>query len=220
MATAGRKQVVLELVAILRGIRPSQALAVGELLVEEGIQKIEVPLNSPDASSSIARLARGLGHSADIGGGTVLSVEEVREVAEAGGKMIVSPDTNPRVVQEARKLGMEAWPGTLTPGEALEALDAGATGLKLFPASVLGKGGAAAFRAFLPPNTRLIAVGGVGPENFREWHRAGIDGFGIGSALFRPKMDREKIRSMARTIVAEIRLAEESATSSIPGREC
>jgi 2-dehydro-3-deoxyphosphogalactonate aldolase len=136
-----------------------------------------------------------------IGAGTVLSGEDVREAAKAGSRIIVSPSYNEHVVHETKKLGLESWPGVLTPSECFAALNAGADGLKLFPCSVLGPSGVQAIRAVLPANVRLYAVGGAGPKNFKEWRAAGIDGFGIGSALYKPGDSVAQVAAAAREIV-------------------
>lgn len=174
------------LIAILRGIRPDEAEAHAEALVAAGITVIEVPLNSPEPFDSIARLLRRCGARARIGAGTVLDEGAVARLAAMGAGIVVSPDANPAVIAAARAVGMEAWPGVMTPTEAFAAIRAGATGLKLFPASLVGPAGLAAIRAVLPPDLPVYAVGGAGPENFGAWIAAGASGFGLGTALYRP----------------------------------
>lgn len=190
------------IVAILRGITPDDILPVADTLLRAGIDKIEIPLNSPDAFASIARLAARHGHEALIGAGTVLTPEDVRRVHEAGGRLIVSPDTNPEVIRATRAAGLRAYPGAMTPSECFTALRAGAHGLKLFPAALIGPKGLAALRAVLPPGTEVLAVGGAGPDNFRDWLKAGADGFGIGTALYAPGNDARIVADNARRIVS------------------
>jgi 2-dehydro-3-deoxyphosphogalactonate aldolase len=192
----------LPLIAILRGVTPAEAPAIGEALVDAGITTIEVPLNSPDPLNSIAALARHLGSAATVGAGTVLSVDDVNAVAQAGGQIIVSPNCNLEVIKATKALGLQSWPGIFTPTEAFAALDAGADGLKLFPGSMAGPAGLSAMRAILPTGTLVYAVGGAGPENFGDWIAASADGFGLGSALYKPAFDAAKVGARARAIVA------------------
>ncbi|WP_377193984.1 2-dehydro-3-deoxy-6-phosphogalactonate aldolase [Ruegeria meonggei] len=189
------------IIAILRGLRPTEAAAVGHALIAAGIDKIEVPLNSPDPLDSIKILVDTFGDQALIGAGTVLSPVEVDAVAGVGGKLIVSPNCDADVISRTHALGLESWPGIYTPSEAFVALNAGATGLKLFPGVMAGPSGLAAMRPILPKGTLVYAVGGAGPENFGDWLTAGADGFGIGSALFKPGMAAADIADRAGQIV-------------------
>jgi 2-dehydro-3-deoxyphosphogalactonate aldolase len=189
------------IIAILRGLRPTEAADVGAVLIDAGIDKIEVPLNSPDPLESIGILADKYGEKSLIGAGTVLAPDQVEAVAAVGGKLIVSPNCDIDVIKRSVSLNLQSWPGIYTPTEAFNALKAGATGLKLFPGVMAGPAGLAALRPVLPAGTQVFAVGGAGPENFGEWINAGADGFGIGSALFKPGMSVSEIAERARKIV-------------------
>lgn len=192
-----------ELIAILRGVTPDEVVDVAQVLVEAGITQIEVPLNSPDPFDSIERLATRLPDAGRIGAGTVLSEQDVRRVAEAGGNLVVSPDCNPGVIRAAREHELFCIPGVLTPTECFAALRAGAHALKIFPAPVLGTGGLKAIRAVLPVHTIVLAVGGVDAGNFAQWQAAGANGFGIGSSLYRPGDSPDTVGERAREMVAE-----------------
>lgn len=190
------------LIAILRGITTPEVVSVCEALVAAGLTRIEVPLNSPDALVSIAAAARALAGRATVGAGTVLSVADVDGVADAGGEFVVSPDANITVIERTIKQGMQSFPGVFTPTEAFAAIRAGATGLKFFPAEVLGPSGIRAMKAVLPPAVPLYAVGGAKPENFAEYFAAGCAGFGLGTYIFKPGMTVEQCAERARAAVA------------------
>ena len=190
------------IIAILRGITPAETPDVCAALLEAGIGRIEVPLNSPEAFRSIGEAARRFGALGLIGAGTVLRVEEAERVHAEGGQFVVSPDTNPEVIARTRALGMESYPGVFSPTDAFAALRAGATGLKFFPAEVLGPKGIRAMKAVLPPDVPLYAVGGANPDNFAEYFAAGCAGFGLGTYLFKPGMSANDVAQRAQTAVA------------------
>jgi len=191
-----------QIIAILRGVTPAEVVAATKVLVAAGITLIEVPLNSPEPLKSIGLLAKAFAGTAEIGAGTVLSVEDVDAVKAAGGQLVVSPDTNEAVIARTRALGMASYPGVFTPTDAFRAIRAGATGLKFFPAEVLGSKGIKAMKAVLPKSMPLYAVGGANPDNFREYFDAGCAGFGLGSYIFKPGMALGEIESRARAAVA------------------
>ena len=190
------------LVAILRGVQPEEVEAIGAALVEAGIRVIEVPLNSPRPMESIRRLATMYGDRALIGAGTVMTTTEVREVAAAGGKLLVTPHAAPRLVQEAKSVGMLACPGFFTPAEAFACLEAGADGLKLFPAEGSSPAVLKALLAVLPKGTPLLPVGGMDAGTMAPWRAAGAAGFGIGSAIYRPGDTAEVVAGKARVLLA------------------
>jgi 2-dehydro-3-deoxyphosphogalactonate aldolase len=189
------------IIAILRGISPDEAEPVCEALIEAGLTTIEIPLNSPQPLKSIDLLAKRFGAAATIGAGTVLHAREVRDIANAGGTIIVSPNFDAEVVIETKTRKLASWPGVLTPSECFAALKAGADGLKIFPCSVVGPDGIKAMRAVLPQQTQVYAVGGAGPANFATWLAAGVNGFGIGTALYQPGRSVAQLKQAARDIV-------------------
>jgi 2-dehydro-3-deoxyphosphogalactonate aldolase len=191
-----------EIVAILRGMPPKDAEAMGEALIAAGITRIEVPLNSPDPLRSIETLVERFGTQAMIGAGTVLSPKEVAGVAATGARLIVSPNCDPEVIHATRRHGLISLPGVFTATECFAALKAGADGLKFFPAFKLGLDGYKAIAAVLPPGTKCYAVGGVGAAEFQSWLAAGITGFGIGTALYRPGDAAAEVAARAAEMVA------------------
>jgi 2-dehydro-3-deoxyphosphogalactonate aldolase len=198
------------LIAILRGVAPDEAVAIGEALVAAGFGLIEVPLNSPQPLDSIARLARALAGRAIVGAGTVLRTAEVAAVETAGGVMIVSPNTNVSVIAAAARAGLISLPGVVTPSEAFDALDAGATALKLFPAEGASPAVLKAMRAVLPADLRVLPVGGITPDVLAPWLKAGAAGFGLGSALYTPGMRPDAVAARARSFIAALDAARDA----------
>jgi len=187
----------LPLVAILRGVRPDEAVPIGEVLLDEGFGIVEVPLNSPSPLDSIRRLAEALGDRALVGAGTVLDAEAVAAVAAAGGKLIVTPHANLDVVRAAKAAGLLAVPGFATPTEAFALLEAGADALKLFPAEAAPPAVLRSILAVLPVGTEVLPVGGIRPESLADYVAAGAAGFGLGSALYRPGDTPDIVRAKA-----------------------
>ena len=190
------------IISILRGVHPAEAVAIAGVILAAGIDRIEVPLNSPSPLESISAIAKTYGNRALIGAGTVLTVAQVQQVRAAGGQLVVSPNCDPAVIAATIAAGMQSWPGIFTPSEAFTALQAGAAGLKLFPGDMAGPKGLKAMRAILPTGTQVYAVGGAGPENFAEWIAASADGFGLGSAIYKPGDTPETVAAKAQAIVA------------------
>jgi 2-dehydro-3-deoxyphosphogalactonate aldolase len=188
--------------AILRGVKPDEIDAIGDALVEAGVTIVEVPLNSPQPLESIKRLAARHGDRALIGAGTVLDVSDVARVEDAGGHLIVAPNFDADIVRAAKAAGLAALPGVMTPSEGIAALKAGADGLKLFPAEIIPPAVLKAWRAVFPPETLLLAVGGVGVDNIAAYRAAGASGYGIGSALYKPGRSAAEIGKLARALVA------------------
>ncbi|MFN0178866.1 MAG: 2-dehydro-3-deoxy-6-phosphogalactonate aldolase [Gemmatimonadales bacterium] len=186
------------LIAILRGIRPDECVAVGTVLVEAGFTMFEVPLNSPTPFGSITRLAGEFGDRALIGAGTVLTIGDVDRVAEAGGRLVVAPNTNVEVIARAKGHGLVTMPGFATATEGFAALEAGADGLKLFPAEAHPPAALKALRAVLPATVPVFPVGSITPDNMGGYWTAGASGFGIGSALYRPGATVTEVAAAAR----------------------
>lgn len=193
------------LIAIIRGVTPDEALDIGSALIEGDIRIIEVPLNSPEPLKSIERLASHFGEQASIGAGTVLKSDQVKQVREAGGKLIVSPNMNPAVIRATAEAGMVSCPGIFTPTEAFTALEAGAHTLKLFPAEAATPKVVKAMRAVLPRDVPLVVVGGVGPDTIPAWLEAGASGFGLGSGLYKPGQSAADTLTKARAYAAAVK---------------
>lgn len=214
----------MPLIAILRGLDPQHAPEIGQMLVACGFRALEVPLNRPGALSCIKALVKTLPPEVLIGGGTMCTVQDVDDVYAAGGRLMVSPHCDARLIEHAGRLGMLAVPGVITPTEAFTALQAGAHALKLFPADVLGTGGLKALASVLPPSTELWPVGGITPSGMASWVASGATGFGIGSQLYTPGSDTDLVRTKALEYVqawercngAGFHLAVEAGTITLP----
>ena len=189
------------LIAILRGITPLEAESVSDVLIESGINIIEVPLNSPNPFETIERMANFHGENGIFGAGTVLKEQEVSSVADAGGKIIISPNTNSLIINKSKELNLLSFPGVFTASECFEALEAGADGLKFFPASLLKPKNFKALSAVLPDNIVSIAVGGIDEIQFPNWLEVKVTGFGLGSNLYKPGMLLDEIKAKAERIV-------------------
>ena len=189
------------LVAILRGVRPDEVEPIGDALVEAGFTLIEVPMNSPDPLVSIGRLARRLEGKALVGAGTVLTPDQVDAVQQAGGQLIISPNSNLSVIARSAEAGLISMPGYFTPTEAFAAVQAGASALKLFPAEAATPTVLKAQRAVLPKELPVLAVGGINPGNMGPWVAAGADGFGLGSALYKPGATAAQVREAAQAFM-------------------
>ena len=193
------------LIAIIRGVTPEGAASTAQAIYDGGIRIIEVPLNSPEPFESIRAIADALGDRALVGAGTVLDPGDVAKVAEAGGRLVVSPNTNTSVIEATVAAGLVSSPGYFTPSEAFAAIRAGAHSIKLFPAEAASPAVVKSQRAVLPKNVSLIVVGGVTPESVPEWLAAGADGFGLGGALYKPGQEPAKTLAKARAFVDAVR---------------
>ena len=192
----------LPLIAILRGVTPDEIVAVGRALHDAGFRVIEIPLNSPQPFESIRRLTAELDDSCLIGAGTVLTEAQVAEVDAAGGRLIVSPNANLAVIRASKAAGLVSAPGVATPSEGFAALDAGADSLKLFPAEQLGPAVVKAWRAVFPKELALLPVGGITPDNMGPYVAAGANGFGLGSALYKPGLNAAQVSANAQAFAA------------------
>jgi 2-dehydro-3-deoxyphosphogalactonate aldolase len=190
------------LVAILRGVKPEEAVAIGAALERQGVVIVEVPLNSPRPMESIALLAREFGERLLIGAGTVMTTTQVTEIAAAGGKLIVTPHADAAIVRTAKLRGLLSVPGFFTPSEAFAMLAAGADGLKLFPSEAASPAVLRALRAVLPAGTAVLPVGGIDASNMAAWRAAGAAGFGVGSAIYKPGDSPETVGAKAHNLVA------------------
>ncbi len=206
----------LPVIAILRGVRPSEAVAIGRALLGAGVRAIEVPLNSPAACESIARLAGDVGDRAIIGAGTVLAPDDVRATADAGARFVVAPDTNADVIAAVLERGLEPVPGIATPSEAFAARRAGARWLKLFPANALGMDFWRALRAVLPTDMRVAAVGGIDATNAGAWLDAGVAALGTGSSVYRPGLSAAEAGTGAKALVGAVRATPLAAGIAAP----
>ncbi|WP_291917962.1 2-dehydro-3-deoxy-6-phosphogalactonate aldolase [Limnohabitans sp.] len=202
--TLAQAMAQLPLIAILRGLTPAEAPAIGQALVDSGFAIIEVPLNSPEPLHSIAALTQQFPQTL-IGAGTVLNAQQVQDVHAAGGRLVVAPNFNPAVVAQALALNMVVLPGVATPTEAFAALDAGAHGLKLFPAEMISPATVKAMRAVLPKTAALMPVGGITPDNMAAYRTAGASGFGLGSALYAPGRSAQAVQQQAQAFAKAFR---------------
>ena len=193
------------LVAIIRGVTPDEAEAIGQAVYDAGIRIIEVPLNSPNPIDSIRRLAAKFGDSMLVGGGTVLEPDKVAEIKAVGGRLIVAPNTNVGVIEEAVAAGLVSCPGYFTPSDAFDAIEAGATALKLFPAEGASPAVLKAQRAVIPAEVPILVVGGVKPDTMRPWLEARADGFGLGGGLYQPGQSPAETGDKARAYVAALK---------------
>lgn len=202
------------MVAILRGLKPEEALDVGGVLLDAGFTLIEVPLNSPEPFQSIARLARRYGDDAVFGAGTVMTPGDVDRLADSGGRLVVMPHSDPVIIRAAKAAGLWCGPGVATPTEGFAALAAGADALKLFPADALPPAVLKAWRSVFPKSTRFLPVGGIDATNMRAYLAAGADGFGIGSTLFKPGKPLADIKRDAKILIAAYRKAREELAAA------
>ena len=190
------------LIAILRGVKPDEIEGIGSALIEEGFEAVEIPLNSPKPFASVERLVKLAPAGVLIGAGTMLTEDDADRLNDVGGRLFVSPNVNPPVIQRAASHGMVTMPGVFTASEALAAVAAGASGLKFFPASILGASGIKAIRTVLPSDIEVGAVGGVSENEFAEYAATGIRSFGMGSSLYAPGMGAEEVRQRAKMTIS------------------
>jgi 2-dehydro-3-deoxyphosphogalactonate aldolase len=202
MTSAPWPKLKRDLVAILRGVKPDEIADIGRALFDNGFEAVEIPLNSPDAFTSIEALARIAPKHALVGAGTVLTAENVDRLHNAGGRLLVTPNVDPSVIERAAHHGMVSMPGVLSPTEALLAIKSGASALKFFPASILGPAGISAIKAILPSECVVGAVGGVSEVNFADYMKIGVRTFGLGSSLYKPGYSAEKVAERAEVSVA------------------
>ncbi len=193
----GNSEIHRPLVAILRGVEPDEVADVAIAILDAGITILEVTMNSPKPMESIRRMAAAVGGKAAIGAGTVTQLDDVKAIFDVGGQLIISPNMNPEVIAQTKALGMASYPGCQTPTECFSALKAGADILKIFPASTIGPSGIKALRATLPKETQIYAVGGINASNMGEYTKVGVNGFGIGSALYAPGKSLKSIHESA-----------------------
>ena len=191
----------IPLIAILRGVKPDEVISIAEALVQEGIRIIEVPLNSPEAFKSIEMLHKSFGQEAVIGAGTVLNCEDVEQAHKVGAKIIVAPNMNEQVMKKTRDLGMLSIPGVFTPTEAFAAINNGAYALKFFPAVMFTPETIKAIRAVMPKEAKIFAVGGCDSGNMHLWAKSGCNGFGLGTAIYKPNDDANNVRQKAKELV-------------------
>lgn len=200
-----KQNMAMPLIAIIRGVKPDEVIAVTQSLIDEGFTMVEVPLNSPDALKSIQLISKEFGEQILIGAGTVLNTEQVQQVADAGGKLIVSPNANVDVIKKTKSLGLVSIPGVATPTEIFSAIDAGADGVKAFPADMLPKSAFKSWRAVMPKDFPIFAVGGINVSNMAAYKSAGVDGFGFGSNLYKSGKSLLAVRDDAKAFIKKVK---------------
>ncbi len=191
-------------VAIIRGVKPEEAVDVAQTMYEAGIRIVEVPLNSPDPFTSIKNIVDAIGDKMIVGAGTVITADQVRQLKDAGGEIVVSPNMNPEIIRLSKEFEMLSYPGVMTASECFSAIEAGADGLKLFPADVVGMGFIKAVKVVLPKKVPILAVGGVNENNMKQWLKNDADGFGLGSSIYKTGMSLDEIFTRCKSVISTL----------------